>query len=95
MLLFELVHVVWAGLPPADASSPSPKAKEDAPRSYAPADDGCVTAELERDEAQIVALAEALAADRLEEFNGRMAAKAMYLSKVRDLLDQQLKPLRA
>ena len=40
-------------------------------------------AELESDEAALVKQAEGLTAEELAEFNGRMSAKALYLSKVR------------
>jgi len=42
-----------------------------------------------------VGAAEGLTEAQLDDFNGRMAAKALYLSKVRDLLDQQLDGLQA
>ncbi|KAL1507881.1 hypothetical protein AB1Y20_007488 [Prymnesium parvum] len=91
-LLFEIVHLVWAGLPAADSP---PAAKEEEARSYLPADDRVIIEEISTEEEQILLKAEALSNEELEEFNGRMAAKALYLSKVRDLLDQQLEGLQA
>lgn len=79
--------------PPTSCCLPYLPLQEDEPRSYLPAEDRVVLEEAGTEEAEIQIKAEALTPDELEEFNGRMAAKALYLSKARTFLALAAPPL--
>ena len=62
--------------------------REEALRSKPMADDAILLSEVGANEEELVADCESMGVDELEELNGRMGAKALYLSKVRPLAER-------
>lgn len=99
-LHFELVCLTWTALSSRSQLHPSsPTAKQAtlqaAPKAAAPLDDAGMLEEIGCADAELAVAAEKLEPAELEALNERTAARAVYLSKVRDLLESQLEGMQA
>lgn len=97
-LHFELVALTYAPLSrsmaPRGRGAKEPAEKREPP-APPPLDDGEVLRETGRSDLELAAEGQAMADDELERLNERGSARALYLSRVRDLLDGQLEAMQA